>query len=336
MAEISIAILGLGRVGTSAGLALKRYSSKPDAAHRFTVTGYSSVGAHLKAAQRLNAVHDTSRNVGQAVQGRDIVLLTMPYAEVEAVYQYIAQDLRPGSVIIDCSPLKEPSLGWAKKYLPPEVHMIGATPILNPAYLFEGTDDPERATPDLFENGKWLIVPGLTAIPEAIDLGRDLAAILGAKSQFIDPGENDSLIAATENLPALLGLAYYLMLEKSQGWDDLQKLTNPAFGMLTRHLFDTHPDDLRDQWMQNRANLVRYTDDLITVLRSLRQALATNDDSTIEGAAAESAGSYEAWYNRRLKDKWEAEPKPVETPDIMSTLFGGTIASKFRGNRDKK
>lgn len=335
MAEISIAILGLGRIGTSAGLALKRYSSKPDAAHRFTISGYSSVGSHLKTAQKLDAVHEIARNAALAVRGRDIVLLTMPYAEVEATYQYITQDLRPGAVVIDCSPLKEPSLGWAKKHLPAEVHMIGVTPILNPKYLFEGTDDPERATPDLFEGGKWLIVPAVSAIPEAIDLGRDLAAIMGANTQFIDPGENDSLVAATENLPALLGLAYYLMLEKSQGWNDLQKLTNPAFGMLTRHLFDTHPDDLRDQWLHNRANLVRYTDDLMTVLRSLRQALVENDESTIEGVAADSASSYEAWYNRRLKDKWEAEQKPVETPDIMSSLFGGTIARQLRGNRNK-
>jgi prephenate dehydrogenase len=334
MAEISIAILGLGRIGTSIGMALKRYNKKNDATHRFTITGYTNNPEHIKTAQKQDAVHDIARNAGNAAAGRDIVLIAMPYAEIEGTYQYISQDLRPGVVVIDCSPLKQPSLAWAKKHLPAEAHMVGVTPILNPNYLFEGVDNPERASADYFDGGQWLIVPGLTAIPEAIELARDFASIVGAQSRFIDPAENDSLVAATEHLPALIGLAYYYMLEKNQGWGDVQKLTNPAFGMLTRHLYDTHPDDLRDQWLAGRDNLVRNIDELMNTLRILRRALAENDATTVEGAASSSAASYEAWYNRRVKNQWDKLAKPIDAPDFLTSIFGGTIANRLRGTQD--
>jgi prephenate dehydrogenase len=336
MAEISIAILGLGRLGTSIGLALKRYNAKSDRAHKFTITGYSSIAPQVKSAQKLNAVDDIARHPIDAVRGRDIIVLAMPYSDVEGAYSYIAPDVRPGAVVIDFSPLKQPSLKWAEKHLSKDAHMLGMTALLNGKYLFDGVDETERATADLFDGGMMLLMPGVRCIPEAIDLGRDFATILGATmTQFIDPAENDTLVSLTENLPALIGLAYYYMLEKNEGWGDIQKQINPAAGMLTHHLYDTHPDDLRDLWTANRETLLRHTDDLIATLRNLRRVLAENDRNSVEEVTSSSAASYEAWYNRRLKNRWSNETQaPVETPDVMSSLFGSWVGNRMR-RKDK-
>lgn len=338
MADITIAILGTGRPGLSVGLALKRYNAKPDAVHKFTITGFSSNAAQMKTAQKLDAFHELARSAPGAVAGRDIVVLALPYAEIEAAYRYIAPDLRPGAVVLDLSPLTAPSLAWAAKHLPKGVHMVGITPIFNPKYLFEGVDDPERASADLFENGTWLVMPAVNCVPEAIELARDFAAIMGAVSQFIDPAENDSLVTLTESLPMLLGVAYYHLIANNDGWNDLQKLTNPAFGMLTRHLYDTHPDDLRDQWLHDRASLARNLGNLINLLEQTRQALTAGEREardTLEALSGASAASYEGWYNRRVKNQWDKALTPeVEAPGLMSTLFGGYLANRFRRNKD--
>jgi prephenate dehydrogenase len=155
--------------------------------------------------------------------------------------------------------------------------------------------------------------------------------IVGASPQYIDAAENDALVAVTEGLPALLGLATYYALERSQGWTDIQKLANPAFGGLTHHLFDTHPDDLRDQFMLNRENLIRYLDDLMSGLKGLRRALADNDRATIETTLTSAAENYEGWYNRRRKQQWEKDTteKP-QLPDMMSNLLGGFVGNRLR------
>jgi prephenate dehydrogenase len=272
------------------------------------------------------------------VRGADIVLMVMPYAEVEATYSYIAQDLRPGVVIIDFSGLKSPSLAWASKHLGSEAHMIGALPLINHAYMFSGVERTELASADFFDNGLFLLTPSTTCVPEAIRLAEDLAEILGAGTQFVDPAENDSLVAATENLPALLGMAYFHTMRISQGWEDVSRLTNPDFAMLTHQLYDTHPDDLRDQWMQNRENLVRYTDQLIATLRELRGVLASRDQDALEAVLSDNTRAYEVWYNRRVKNRWKADDRKLDLPDSSpgSAIFGTLIPRGLRRNRGKE
>lgn len=332
MADISIAILGLGRVGASVGLALKRYNGRSDSKHHFKISGFDTSPDNVKVAKEGGMVDEISRQAFDAVRGRDIVVMAMPYAEVEATYKYIATDLRPGVVVIDFSSLKQPSLDWSAKHLPKEAHLLGATPLVNMNYLFDGLDKTDRASADLFDEGMILLTPSVTCIPAAIELGADFAAILGATSQFIDPAENDSLIASMEGMPMLLGTAFFLTMMRSQAWGDGQRMANPAFGMLTHHLFDTHPDDMRDLWMQNSANLVRWVDAMSETLRQFRTAFATNDRDAVEAAVSEAAREYEVWVNRRAKNRWDRDTMkmPDPTGDVMSGFFGGFITNRFR------
>ncbi|RMG86306.1 MAG: hypothetical protein D6712_07825, partial [Chloroflexi bacterium] len=147
------------------------------------------------------------------------------------------------------------------------------------------------------------------------------------------PVEFDGLIAATEGLPALIGVAYFYTLLKSEAWGDLQRVTNPAFGMLTRHLFDTHPDDLRDQWLQNKDNLVRYTDAFIAMLRQFRNSIAEGNLDAIEAATIDAAQEYEAWINRRHNDEWDDDNPPALDggSTLLSGLLGGKLADRLLG-----
>ncbi|MCU0498393.1 MAG: prephenate dehydrogenase/arogenate dehydrogenase family protein [Anaerolineae bacterium] len=337
MAEISVAILGLGRLGASIGLALKRYSSQSSANHQFKITGYGK-GTNVDTAQKLGAIHTTVRSAAEAVRGKDVIVVALPYAEVAAVYPYIAPDVRAGAVILDFSPLKQQALQWAKQHLPAETYAIGMQPIVNPRYLFDSVDETERASADLFDQGMMLVTPNVNALPAAVELAMDFGQLVGATSRFIDPAEHDSLNAAMEGLPTLIALAYFRTIAHNQGWDDLQKLTNPAFGAITRPLFDTHPDDLRDQWLHNRDSLLHYTDQLIAQLRELRRAVADQDSIGLESAVVDAAHRYEKWYNRRYKNQWDKQsiPEPENLPTVMSTLFGNYIANKLRRKPNKE
>lgn len=338
MADISIAILGLGRLGTSVGLALKRYNESSGAKHHFTVTGFTSTPDQGKQAQQMKALDHFKHQAHEAVAGQDIVVMAMPYAEVEATYQYIGQDFRPGAVIVDFSPLKRPSLNWAKEHLSSEVHLIGATPLINPSRIYDGADEIARASNDLFDGGLMLLMPSVTSIPAAIELGSDFATILGSKAQFIDPDEHDSLMASMESLPSVLGVAYFYMMMNNRGWSDAQRFSNTAFSMLTHRLFDTHPDDMRDLWMGTRTDLVRHMDTLIGVLKQMRNSLAESDRDTLESTLGAASEQYEEWYNRRVKNNWDKEA--LKAPDsnaggVMNTLFGGFISNRLRDDDDK-
>ena len=103
MADLSIAILGLGKFGASIGLCLKEYMAK-GGEHRFNIVGYDSNDAHEKAADKLGVVDKIHRKIFDAVRDVDIVVMAVPYEDVESAYQLIAPDLRDGVVVLDLSP----------------------------------------------------------------------------------------------------------------------------------------------------------------------------------------------------------------------------------------
>ncbi len=337
MAKISITIMGMGRIGTSIGLALKRYNGKPNAQHQFEITAVEERTPVLKEAESLGAFDKSVRNVYDAVRDRDIVVLALPYAEVRRTYQLMADGVRPGIVILDTSALKVPSLKWAAEFLPKEAHMVGITPIVNPQYLFGEPDDTLHAHADYFDKGNMLLMPSATCIREAVELATDFSSLLGATVHFMDAAEHDGLVAATEGLPALMGVAVFSMLANNPGWGDIQRLINPDFGRLTHHLYDTHPDDLRDTWLNNRTALVSYMDTLIERLESMRQVIAANDRDAVEALLAEAADDYSAWINRRHNNKWDEDNSskaPSTSEMVMSGLMGGFLSKRLRGQKN--
>src|SRR5690349_10451143 len=94
-------------------------------------------GAIQAAAEKRGALDSTARGFADAARNRDIVVLALPYAEVQSAYRDIAHVLRPGAVVLDMSPLAEPSVKWAQANLPENVYMVGVTPVFNPDVLFE-------------------------------------------------------------------------------------------------------------------------------------------------------------------------------------------------------
>ncbi|MDX1992077.1 MAG: prephenate dehydrogenase/arogenate dehydrogenase family protein [bacterium] len=331
MAEVSVTILGLGRVGTSMGLALKRHN-QTGSTHTFKVTGYDSGPVRAKSAQALKAVDDISNQPENAARGRDIVVIATPFGETKNIYDYITSSLRPGAVVLDATIHNQSALAWGKKYLPAGAHQVCIRPMVNPKYLFEGVDETERASADFFDNGTMLLMPAVNCSGEAVELAADFGRILGARPHYLDPAEHDGLAAAMETLPALLGTAYFYQAIKNPGWVDAQRVTNPAFGMLTHHLFDTHPDDLRDVLLTMSGDVVRSLDETITALRSLRNVLAQKDQAALEAVLEEASKEYEGWINRRTNNRWQDDDKlDAKAPgfgEVVGGMFGGFLTRR--------
>jgi len=336
MSSLSIALLGLNRVSASIGLALKRYMKK-GGKYQFTITGYDYSADMAKQAKKMGAIDKSERKPDKAVANADIVILSISYEDAEATFRTIAPDLRDGVMIFDLSPLKAPSLEWAKTYLTDEHHIVGATPIVNPHHLFVADQSIEHANESLFDDSTTLLTPSASCIKEAVDLAFNFAQILGSKPRFLDPHEHDTMLAYTEQLPRLLGTTVFYHLMNQDNWNDLQWFTNPGFGVLTRVLFDYHPDALRDEFTQNSAVLTRALDGLIDSLQQFRTSLSEKKTQEIEAVLVSAADEYEKWINNRYRADWDsaaygAEPKPMNS--LARGLLGGTIADKLFGEED--
>lgn len=337
MNTINVGILGLGRISASIGLALKRYNARKDARQRFNVVGYDPSEVVVNAARTGNMVDAVTRSLIDAASNKDILVLALPYREVAAAYRTIGSEVRSGTVILDLSPLKLPSQRWAGKHLKADAYTVGMTPVINPAYLFDLTNEIARAAADTFDKGHILLMPHPQVPKEAVELAAHFADILGATPHFADPAEHDVWMASTEGLTAALGAAAFHAASHGDGWNDARRAGNPAFARLTYPLYESHPDDLRDLMLHNRDSMVRQIDATLQSLHTLRDILAHNDQKALEGLLIESAQRYQEWVIRREKGEWDDAAQNTQRESsaevFMSGLFGTAVSKRLRGDK---
>jgi prephenate dehydrogenase len=335
MARVKVTLIGLDRVGASLGLAIKHLSSKE---HQFTVVGTDTNAVNMTAAKKLNAVDSTEKNVDVAVEGADLIFISTPYGVVEQIFEAIGPALRSGAVVIDASPLKQPSLIWAGKHFNkdsegnPEAYLVGATPVINPIYLADTRTETDAASADLFDDGLLLLSPA-TDVPEAaIKLVVDFLTLLGIEVRFIDPVEHDGIVGATYGLPMLLQLAYFRTLRVSAAWDDLRKLSNIPFNLST-YLLDQHrPEDAGAIVFRNRESVIRNLNAMIETLTDLRDVMTKGDEFDMAEIYKENMLRYVEWRASRTKNEWEESHKIPEV-SLFGNLFGRRIP---KDEKDKK
>ena len=254
MAHLTIAILGLDRLGASIALRLQTFVEK-GSKHSFQLIGYDSREDFEKPARKLKVFDKVGAEALRAVDSADLVIMNLPFEDLKLGYEMVAPALRAGAVILDTAVLKQPSVQWAAQYLSEHQHLIGFTPVVNAEYMLEHQLSPELATDDYFHESAIYLTPSVNSDKDAIDLALNFSLILGGKPAFLDPAEHDSLTTITEEIPQVLSVAAYSAAMNHSAWGDAQRLTNPPFGVLTRYLLTHHPDALRDEWMANREPL---------------------------------------------------------------------------------
>lgn len=341
MAELSMSILGLGRVGVSLAMALQRYNNQPNSNNHFTITGYDPLPSVRQRTNELGVFDTLTGNLKDAANGRDLVVLAMPFSQIQDTIKTLGGILQEGAVIFDLSPLKRPVLSWSAEYLPDGVFVVGGSPILNPVYLWDGLDSGDHAHEDLFDNGAFLLAPAPKADREAVTLVNQMVDLLGVPTHFVDPDEHDGAVAITEGVPTLLSLALFRAATRSKGWQESQRLTNPAFGRHTHQIMDTHPDDLRDLTLANRQNVLHQLNNVIAQLVELRDVLQEDDADAIDAAFSDSENRYRDWLKQRSSGKWndaldnDTDDKASMTGSFLSGMLGGYLADRLQGKNKK-
>src|SRR5215213_6142092 len=98
-----VLIVGLGLIGGSIGLALRRWSEehKVDNRKPLEVVGFDPNLDHQRAAEKLGAVDRGAWDLAKAAREADVVVLAMPVAAMGEAMADLAPHLQPGAVVTD-------------------------------------------------------------------------------------------------------------------------------------------------------------------------------------------------------------------------------------------
>ena len=259
-----VAIIGLGLLGGSIGLAVRQYL--PDA----TTTGFDLDPATRQRAAERGLVARVAASGAEAVTGADLVIFCVPPGAMGAAAADLAEALSEGVVVSDVGSCKVSVAKALGEALP------GA--IIIPAHPVAGTENsgPDAGFASLFQN-RWCIIPPPAEGADTAQVER-LSAFwraLGANVELMDPAHHDLVLAVTSHLPHLI--AYTIVGTAS----DLEQVTQSevikysagGFRDFTR-IAASDPTMWRDVFLANKdavlEMLQRFTEDLTGLQRAIR------------------------------------------------------------------
>ncbi len=321
----SVTIVGLGLIGSSVGLALRRAGAAG------VIVGHDEDAQTARLAKELGAVERTDRNPASACRAADLVILAAAVGALEELLQMIGPELKPGCVVVDTTSLKRPVLDWAEQHLPDHVHFVGGNPIIAATMDEEGT---RAARADLFQGGLFCLTPSPRADAGVLSLATSMVKALGAEPFFCDAQEHDGLLAAVEHLPAFLAFALLQAIIPSPSWREMRKVAGPTFELATR-LTMSDPRAEAHLSVSNRDNLLRWIDEFSCALGSLREQLARQQSEELGKRFAELQIQRNEWLASRGLGHWDypVEQKLPERPGLLEGLIGGGLRKKLRGDR---
>lgn len=310
----TISVIGLGRTGTSVGLALKASSLD------VTVVGHDKNREAMKAAKEAGAVDDTHWRLVSAASKGDILVICVPTMAVESTLQAIGKDVGEQTLVLDFSSPKEPAQDWAETYLE-RGHYVGAVPVLAAEALSDGTSGAAGARADLFQNSIFCFMPSPKADPQAVETAVNLGTVLGAKPFFLDAGEYDSLVLGVETVPGLLAAALFQAVTEAAGWRDILRFANLPFAQTTMPLRDG--PGIAQRALNDREATLRWLDSVLDALKHVREWVREGDEQRLSAFLEQLDGKREKWLFERSENQWREEPKAdVEPLGLMEHFIG--------------
>ena len=266
-----ITILGMGPIGVSIGLGLKRAGLKDT-----EIMGTDGRSRALGQASKMGAIDKSTGNLRSAMRGASLVVMDTPYSETREFMEAIGPILREGCTVTDTGPVKVQVQEWAKKYLPPGVSFVGGHPL--PPRTMTSLDEADAA---IFDGAGYCVVADETADPESVRTVAGMVEAIRAKPVFMSPEEHDSYAAAMSQLPIALSAALVTAVSDSPGWRDMARIAGAEFNDVSR-LASTDPEDNAIAFLGNPDRLVDWLGRLIEELGSYRDQIKSGNDEMLE------------------------------------------------------
>jgi len=263
-----VAIVGLGLLGGSLGLALKK------AGFAGRIVGYARRAETRDQALRAGAIDEAFTDVTGAVRGADLVILATPVAVILDQLPRLQPHLSPQALITDVGSTKRRICKLAAELYAEAPLFLGGHPMAG-----KERSGLENADARLFKNARYVLTP---IKPEhlndaRVQAFRRLVTAIGARPLTTDPATHDLAVAYLSHLPQLISSGLASMVEEKHTNEGLTlEVAASGFRDVTR-LADSPYSIWRDICLTNTENIQMALDALIQKLESIKLHLSDRE-----------------------------------------------------------
>jgi len=190
-----ITIIGVGLIGGSLGLALRKDRPK------FKIVGVDKKEVIEKAMVR-GAIDEGTVNFKEGVKEADIVIMATPVKTILDLLPKISPFLKKGCLITDTGSTKVKIVETANQVLSSDIHFIGGHPMAgSEKYGIDSADS------HLFQEKTYILTPTKKINLMAIEKIFSLIKIINANILILDPLEHDRVVGTISHLPQIIAIS---------------------------------------------------------------------------------------------------------------------------------
>ena len=255
-----ITIIGVGLLGGSIGLAVKRRKLARQTA------GFVRRAASLKDCERAGAVDFATTDLLAAVWDADLVILCTPLAQMRSRVREMLPALKRGAIVTDVGSVKASVVRELESLIQKSgAHFVGSHPMAGA----EKTG-VSAARADLFANTVCIVTPTNNTNRAALKKVKQFWNAVGSRVLELKPEIHDALVSRSSHLPHVVAatLASHV-LSPAQPKHQAALCAN-GFRDTTR-IASGSPEMWRDIALANRNNLGRSLDAFIADLQKFRR-----------------------------------------------------------------
>jgi prephenate dehydrogenase len=265
-----VAIIGLGLIGGSIGLALK--ATWPDC----LVTGYDIDSEVVEAAAARGVIDQAAPDSGQSCQGAEFVFIATPVPSIPGILATIAPALGAETIVTDVGSTKKRVVEAAETVFDFGVNFIGGHPMAGSEQ--EGL---RAATGLLLKEAVYILTPTSSTSPEAFQKLHALLTRLGARVMALTPARHDEVVASVSHLPHVLAAALVNMVSAvEEGVENRLLFAAGGFRDTTR-IAAGSPRLWADICLENKDALARSIDSFIQGLTDFKDEITAGDRSAL-------------------------------------------------------
>jgi len=281
-----ITIIGVGLLGGSIGLAVKRRKLVSPGG----VAGFVRRTASLKDCEKAGALDFATTDLLAAVWDADLVILCTPLAQMRSRIEEMLPALKRGALVTDVGSVKASVTRDLESLVAKAgAHFVGSHPMAGAEKTGVGA-----ASADLFVNAICVVTPTGKSNLAAVRKVEQFWKSLGARTLRLAPEQHDLLVSRSSHLPHVVaaGLAGHI-LDPARSRHQAALCAN-GFRDTTR-IASGSPEMWRDIALANRKNLTKALTGFIAELRQFQTLLAKADGKAV-------TTFFETAKNRR--DRW--------------------------------
>ena len=298
----SVAVIGLGLLGASLGLALEK-----SGVHRL---GWARKSETRHWCIAHNVIDETFDDVADVLKQADITVLCLPIPVISEFIREHAPDFKKGSIVTDIGSDKGVivAAGEAalKKY---NVHFIGSHPMA-------GTEKNgcQAAFAELYDNAEIFVTTTPDCNQDALRSVEDFWHLLKIASvRLITPEVHDSLVAHTSHISHLLALALTLaVLDCDSSEEEALRYSGCATGFRdTSRIASSSPLMWREIIENNQPAVVAAAQKCGHIYQEIVDSIAQSDFDRFEELFARGKFLRDKWMDYKQLQKKARENKSV-------------------------